>query len=167
MVPEGAVALDPVGTAPGLVVPADGQVVVVLPGPAARAPGELGAGDRTEPFAGRRRGRDRLSQRMLRLFGIPESELAETLRVAEERDRPSQLEITTCLRRGELEVSIRNEPRARRPREALVDLLAERHADTLFSTRRQRRSTSWSPSCCRDVASRSGSRAPAGCWRRG
>ena len=33
MVPEGAVALDPVGTAPGLVVPANGQVVVVLPGP--------------------------------------------------------------------------------------------------------------------------------------
>src|SRR5262249_39695369 len=33
MVPEGAIALDPVGTAPGLVVPADGQVVVVLPGP--------------------------------------------------------------------------------------------------------------------------------------
>ena len=33
MVPEGAVALDPVGTAPGLVVPAGGQVVVVLPGP--------------------------------------------------------------------------------------------------------------------------------------
>ena len=33
MVPEGAVAIDPAGTAPGLVVPADGQVVIVLPGP--------------------------------------------------------------------------------------------------------------------------------------
>ena len=33
MVPEGAVAIDPAGTAPGLVVPADGQVVDVLPGP--------------------------------------------------------------------------------------------------------------------------------------
>ena len=33
MVPEGATPLDPVGTAPGLVVPAGEQVVVVLPGP--------------------------------------------------------------------------------------------------------------------------------------
>ena len=33
MVPEGAIALDPVGTAPGLVVPAGERVVVVLPGP--------------------------------------------------------------------------------------------------------------------------------------
>ena len=33
MVPEGAIALDPAGTAPGLVVEADGPVVIVLPGP--------------------------------------------------------------------------------------------------------------------------------------
>lgn len=33
MVPEGAVPLNPVGTAPGLVVPAGEQIVVVLPGP--------------------------------------------------------------------------------------------------------------------------------------
>src|SRR4051794_5584427 len=34
MVPEGAVAIDPAGTAPGLVVPVDGgPTVVVLPGP--------------------------------------------------------------------------------------------------------------------------------------
>src|SRR6201996_2172949 len=33
MVPEGAEALDPIGTAPGLVVPAGARVVVVLPGP--------------------------------------------------------------------------------------------------------------------------------------
>ena len=35
MVPKGATAIDPAGTAPGLVVPADGQVVIVLPGPRA------------------------------------------------------------------------------------------------------------------------------------
>ncbi|HXQ89373.1 MAG TPA: molybdopterin-binding protein, partial [Solirubrobacterales bacterium] len=33
MVPEGATPLDPVGTAPGLVVPVGERVVVVLPGP--------------------------------------------------------------------------------------------------------------------------------------
>src|SRR6187200_3217936 len=33
VVPEGSIPLDPVGTAPGLVVPAGERVVVVLPGP--------------------------------------------------------------------------------------------------------------------------------------
>ena len=33
MVPEGATTIDPAGTAPGLVVPADDTVVIVLPGP--------------------------------------------------------------------------------------------------------------------------------------
>ena len=89
MVPEGAVALDPVGTAPGLVVPAGGQVVVVLPGPAARAAGELEPGRRDRALQGRRSRRaPRYRQTMMRLFGIPESEIAETLRVAERRHGP-------------------------------------------------------------------------------
>ena len=33
MVPRGAAAIDPAGTAPGLVVPTDGPTVMVLPGP--------------------------------------------------------------------------------------------------------------------------------------
>ncbi|MGH2980552.1 MAG: molybdopterin-binding protein, partial [Solirubrobacterales bacterium] len=33
MVPEGATAIDPAGTAPGLVVPAEKMTVIVLPGP--------------------------------------------------------------------------------------------------------------------------------------
>ena len=47
----------------------------------------------------------------LRLFGIPESEIAETLRVAE-RDgvELSALEVTTCLKRGEVEVVTRYQP---------------------------------------------------------
>ncbi len=50
-------------------------------------------------------------QSMLRLFGIPESEIAETLRAAEaEIDGFDELEITTCLRRGEVEVVVRHEP---------------------------------------------------------
>ena len=47
MVPEGAEAIDPAGTAPGLVVPVEGgPTVIVLPGPAARAARDVGAGDR-------------------------------------------------------------------------------------------------------------------------
>jgi len=74
-------------------------------------------------------------QEMLRLFGIPESEIAETLRAAErdgvEMDR---LEITTCLRRGEVEVVTRFAPDALPAYEAFADVVAQRHPDTLFST---------------------------------
>jgi nicotinamide-nucleotide amidase len=70
----------------------------------------------------------------LRLFGIPESEIAETLRVAAragiELDR---LEITTCLKRGEIEVVTRYEPAAEDAYRAFSALVRERHADTLFS----------------------------------
>ena len=65
---------------------------------------------------------------MLRLFGIPESEIANTLRAAEaaglELDR---LEITTCLRRGEIEVSTRYEPPAEAAYRALVEFIRSRH----------------------------------------
>ena len=57
--------------------------------------------------------RDRLRQRTLRMFGIPESEIAETLRVAErEGVALERLEVTTCLKRGEVEVVTRYEPDA-------------------------------------------------------
>jgi nicotinamide-nucleotide amidase len=71
---------------------------------------------------------------MLRLFGIPESEIAETLRVASDGIDLSPLEITTCLRRGELEVVIRSEPSADGQSQSLIDLIADRHSNTLFST---------------------------------
>jgi len=70
----------------------------------------------------------------LRLFGIPESEIAETLRVAE-RDgvELEELEITTCLKRGEIEVVTRYEPPAQDAYDAFVELVSSRHQDTLFS----------------------------------
>ncbi len=71
---------------------------------------------------------------IVRLYGIPESEIANTLRAAEEAGLPlSQLEITTCLRRGEIEVSTRYEAPAEPAYEAFVEFLAERHRDQLFS----------------------------------
>jgi nicotinamide-nucleotide amidase len=73
-------------------------------------------------------------QTMLRLFGIPESEIAETLRVAEGRGLDlERLEITTCLRRGEVEVVTRYEPAAQDVYQAFEGIVRERHADTLFS----------------------------------
>jgi competence/damage-inducible protein CinA-like protein len=137
IVPRGATVLDPVGTAPGLVVPpANGTAptVVVLPGPPRELQPMWGAAVETQAF------RDAIAEAvdyetgMLRLFGIPESEIAETLR----RARASgvdidALEITTCLRRGEVEVVTRYEPEQAPIYRAFEDVVRERHADTLFS----------------------------------
>jgi nicotinamide-nucleotide amidase len=71
---------------------------------------------------------------MLRLFGIPESEIAGTLRAAEAAGVPlSDLEITTCLRRGEIEISTRFSPSAAPAYDALIDFIRERQSLALFS----------------------------------
>jgi nicotinamide-nucleotide amidase len=133
MVPEGAIALDPVGTAPGLVVPADGQVVVVLPGPPRELQESWAQAIETEPFKTLVARAPRYRQTMLRLFGIPESEIAETLRVAETEVGLDGLEITTCLRRGELEVVVRSDADTDSASDALTALIRERHPEALFS----------------------------------
>ena len=85
---------------------------------------------------------------MLRLFGIPESEIAETLRVAEgEIDGFADLEITTCLRRGEVEVVVRHEPSAADAWAALEALIAEPPRATRSSRPTARPSTSRSRGC--------------------
>jgi nicotinamide-nucleotide amidase len=133
MIPAGAVVMDPVGTAPGVVVPGK-PTVVVLPGP----PRELQPMWRTavqtpavqEAIAARTIYR----QDTVRMFGLPESGLAETLREAEQRLPDfGRLEITTCLRRGELEIVTRYEPDAAGAYHQLVELLRDRHGQYIFS----------------------------------
>jgi nicotinamide-nucleotide amidase len=140
-VPEGAAVLQPVGPAPGAVVPpADGRsgpTVVVLPGPPRELQGMWPDATQTQEFRDAISGHGSYHQHMLRLFGIPESEIAETLRVAE-RDMGSvefeKLEITTCLRRAEVEVVVRHEPDGSSAWNELLSHISARHADTLFST---------------------------------
>ena len=84
LIPEGSYVIDPVGTAPGVVVPGK-PTVVVLPGP----PRELQPMWRTAVDTDALRRGDRPAattylQETVRLFGLPESELADTLRDAEE-----------------------------------------------------------------------------------
>jgi nicotinamide-nucleotide amidase len=133
MVPEGAVALNPVGTAPGLVVPAADQVVVVLPGPPRELQESWTQAVETEPFRAMIAAAPSYRQTMMRLFGVPESEIAETLRVAEGHIGLDGLEITTCLRRGELEIVIRAEQATAPTAETLVGLISERHGESVFS----------------------------------
>jgi nicotinamide-nucleotide amidase len=138
LVPEGAYVILPAGTAPGLVVPpADGSgpTVVVLPGPPREVHAMWPEAAGTEAFREAVGERSAYEQRMLRLFGIPESEIAETLRVAEGSiEGFDDLEITTCLRRGEVEVVVRYEPRSEEAWERLHALVSQRHRATLFSS---------------------------------
>ena len=134
MVPEGAIPLDPVGTAPGLVVPAGERVVVVLPGPPRELrpmwPAALAAAPVREALARA----TPLHGYTLRMFGIPESEIAKSLREIEAGGADlSGLEITTCLRRGEIEIDVRYRDGAGGEAEALREALRDRHPRHLFS----------------------------------
>ena len=84
----------------------------------------------TEAFRAATRGAaPSTAQAMLRLFGIPESEIAETLRGAEATGIDSTpLEITTCLRRGEIEIVDALRARRRDGLRGVADVVRERHA---------------------------------------
>ncbi len=133
LIPEGATVIDPVGTAPGVIVPGD-PVVVVLPGPPRELQPMWRVAVESEPVQGAIAARTAYDQSTVRMFGLPESGLAETLREAErEVDGFEQLEITTCLRRGEIEMVTRYEPGAEAAYESLMKLVRERHTREIFS----------------------------------
>ena len=134
MVPEGSIPLDPVGTAPGLVVPADGRVVVVLPGPPRELQPMWPAALATEPVRKLLERASPLHGYTLRMFGVPESEIAKSLREIEAGGIAlPEVEITTCLRRGEMEIDVRYRDEAVATAEAVRTGLAERHERHLFS----------------------------------
>jgi nicotinamide-nucleotide amidase len=137
-VPLGARVLDPVGTAPGLVVtPADGRegpTIVVLPGPPRELQPMWRQALQAEELRRAIASATVYRQQTLRMFGIPESEIAETLRIAQRSGVAlDRMEITTCLRGGEIEVVTRYEPDAQDTYDAFSRIVEERHADTLFS----------------------------------
>jgi nicotinamide-nucleotide amidase len=136
LVPEGATVLEPVGTAPGLVVPAgDGRpAVLVLPGPPRELQPMWDAALETDAMRAALAGATQLEERILRIWGIPESELAGSLRAMERAGVPMDaLEVTTCLRRGELEIATVFEPSAAADYAAFEGALIERHGDRVFS----------------------------------
>jgi len=135
MVPEGAEALDPVGTAPGLVVPAGERVVIVLPGP----PRELQpmwpraiATDAVQAILARATPLHGLTMRM---FGVAESEIAKSLREIEDDDGVDveAVEVTTCLRKGEIEIDVRWRDETEGVAFAVRDGLQRRHPRETFS----------------------------------
>jgi nicotinamide-nucleotide amidase len=133
MVPNGSIPIDPAGTAPGLVVPARELVVIVLPGP----PRELRAmweqALDTEPVRAVLAKTEPFVETTIRMFGIPESSLAQTLREIESEIDLSPLEITTCLRRAELVVDVRRREADEDLYAELLERLRRAHGPFLFS----------------------------------
>jgi nicotinamide-nucleotide amidase len=133
MIPAGSQVLDPVGTAPGVVVPGK-PAVIVLPGPPRELQPMWRRAVETPAAQEAIAGRTIYRQETIRMFGLPESGLAETLRGAEASISGfDSLEITTCLRRGEIEMVTRYEPDAAEVYAQLTKLLRDRHGQQLFS----------------------------------
>ena len=133
MIPAGAQVLDPVGTAPGVVVPGK-PTVIVLPGPPRELQPMWHKAIETPGARDAIAGRTIYRQETIRMFGLPESGLAETLRDAQTSlPEFDALEITTCLRRGEIEMVTRYEPDAAQVYTQLTQLLRDRHGNQLYS----------------------------------
>lgn len=135
LVPEGAAVLAPVGTAPGLVVPVasgrTGPPVVVLPGPPRELQPMWPLALREPVVQATLAGRAELRQRTMRLWGTPESELAATLRA--HQDVLDGLEVTTCLRDGELEIVTRYGPDAQPNYDAFETVVRAGYPAALFA----------------------------------
>jgi nicotinamide-nucleotide amidase len=144
LVPRGATVLEPVGTAPGLVVSCDrsgraapdqahGPLVVVLPGPPRELTGMWPAARDSAPLKALLAGVPPATGRTLRYYGLPEAEIAATLRELETVRDLAGVEVITCLRRSELEVDLRADPGAEDDAAWIATALADRHADRLVS----------------------------------
>jgi competence/damage-inducible protein CinA-like protein len=134
MVPAGSRPLDPVGTAPGLVVPADGRVVIVLPGPPRELQPMWPRAIETESVQAVLARATPLLGYTVRMFGTPESEIAKSLReIAVEGVDLDAVEITTCLRKGEIEIDVRYRAESAAVAEQVKAGLRDRHARHLFS----------------------------------
>ena len=132
LVPVDAHVLDPVGTAPGVVVPGT-PTVLVLPGPPRELQAMWPAAVADGAFQQAIAGRTVYHQDTVRMFGLAESGLAETLRAAESLPGFADLEITTCLRRGEVEMVTRYEPHSAPAYAKLMELVRARHGELVFS----------------------------------
>ncbi len=136
--PAGAVPLEPIGTAPGsIVMPAEGRSgppVIVLPGPPRELQPMWHAAVRTEPLASLLATTVPFEERMMRLIGLPESDLAATLRDAEAGGvAMDRLEVTTCMRSGEIEIVTRFDAEDAAIYAQLDAVIRDRYAKRLYS----------------------------------
>ena len=158
------------GPRPGLVVPAGrpggGPTVVGAPRPAARATADVGDGDRDRRLQRGDRRRDRpTAARSCGCSGSPRRRSPTRCATADAAGiELAELEITTCLRRGEIEVATRFEPPAAARLRRAPSRSSPSATATPCSRATARRSTSRSRGCWPGTRSRSRSRVQAACW---
>ncbi|MEH3054671.1 MAG: competence/damage-inducible protein A [Patulibacter minatonensis] len=138
MQPAGATPLPPVGTAPGSIVPpaegSSGPLVVVLPGPPRELQPMWADAVEREPLAGLLAQAAPFEERMLRLVSLPESDLAAALDEFEAGGLTiDRLEITTCMRSGEIEIVTRYDPADAAVYRQLDAAIRERYGARLYS----------------------------------
>jgi nicotinamide-nucleotide amidase len=144
LVPEGAQSIPPTGTAPGVAIPAVAggsetgrtlPAILVLPGPPRELqtmwPDAIDTPAVVEALAER----SEFTQSTIYAFGLSEADLAATLRTAaHEVTGFDTLEITTCLRLGELEIVTRYPASAADSYTQLSAQISQRHHEQIFST---------------------------------
>ena len=124
-IPKGALVIGIAGTAPGLVVEADGAVAVVLPGPPSELRRLWEAALEVEPVR-RVLGRaGPVRRRVLRFFGVSESTVAKA--ISEAGGEPEGGQATVCAHDGEIWVELFGEAGA------LEGALRESLASSLFA----------------------------------
>lgn len=139
MVPQGAQSISPTGTAPGVAIPADDSrslpAVLILPGPPRELQAMWPEALDSAPVAEVLARRTQMRQDTIRGYRLSEADLAATLRTAErEITGFGELEITTCLSRGELEMVTRYAESARTAYTELENLIDKIHGAQVFST---------------------------------
>lgn len=137
LVPVGAEHIPPVGTAPGVAIPADDTrpAVLILPGPPRELQKMWPAGITAPAVEQAIAGRIEFRRSTIRAYGLSEADLAETLRAAEPQIPDfGALEITTCIRLGEIDMVTRFDPAAAHAYAELERILLEQHGRQIFST---------------------------------
>ena len=108
--------------------------MVVLPGPPRELQPMWPVALATEPVRAVLARATPLRGYTLRMFGVPESEIAKSLREIEgDGIAIDAVEITTCLRRGEIEIDVRYRDEAEAVADAVRTGLRDRHERHLFS----------------------------------
>ncbi|MGD9573391.1 MAG: competence/damage-inducible protein A [Thermoleophilia bacterium] len=130
--PAGATVLPPPGTAPGCALVHEGVVVVVLPGPPWELERMWADSVGIEPVAGLLARAGGAHERVLRLYGVPESQLVAMVRDVEP-EAWARLRVGICARDAELEVTMRAAPGEAAAADALEGLIAEGAGERLFS----------------------------------
>ncbi|QCB51576.1 competence/damage-inducible protein A [Rhodococcus sp. PAMC28707] len=138
MVPHGAYSIPPTGTAPGVAIPAGDSgalpAVLILPGPPRELQAMWPEALDTAPVAEVLARSTQIRQNTIRAYGLSEADLAATLRTAERQVTGfGDLEITTCLQLGELEMVTRYAEPAATAYADLAALIDKNHGAQVFS----------------------------------